>query len=812
MMMIHVLTLGFIRVQKHILMSLLFIMFFLPQKSFGRTVNPTLFSLKCSLENNSLTFNNVEGEVCACLWSFGHMSTIASGLSTKTYTGEITDADLLDVNDLSTVVVTAPVTSLTSTSMILKNVSCNGGNDGSIGLNIVGGTVPYTYLWSNGATTSTVSGLSAGTYSVTITDADASFIEINGIVVNEPAVFANASTAIQNVTCNGYNDGSVFVNSTGGTAPYTYSWSNGQTNVTATNLVTGAYSVTVMDLNNCSYIIPNLFVNEPDELVVDSVVIVNTTCFDTCDGSVSIQISGGTSPNSYDWSGIIMDDIDGDGTPSIFNLCKGFFNVEVTDVSGCLIVIDSIEITEPTPMYNNDLVVGQVTCNGFSNGFIEVDVFGGIPPYVCLWSNGETTDVIADLATGIYSVAVTDENGCEFDIDNILISEPLLLEVQPSTTTNVSCNGVCDGAASINITGGSEPYTYNWHTGGNTASIMNVCAGTHTATVTDIKGCEVDVTDVVITEPNVLVIQMNAINVSCFSMCNGSAEAVVLGGTTPYDLSWNVGQGDVVIDNLCADTYVLNVIDANGCPVIDSAVITQPSEIIIQASATDASCFGVCDGTASVVVVGGVAPYAYRWSNGASLMSPTSLCAGDYMVTVTDANNCIVDDLTTVDQPDEIDVQLVIDYGTASITATAQNGVSSYVYSWNTGSTGAMISNLSNELYIATATDNNGCATADSIAYVKDGGIISQFTISVGPNPFVNQAKMSVTSTISTSVIVQLFDGVGNVIERSYEGVIDENQLLEFTIDGSQLMPGMYLYRVMAGDGSTRTKRVILIK
>ncbi len=692
----------------------------------------------------------------------------------------------------------------------LTNVSCNGGSDGSIGLEILGGTPPYNYAWSDGQSTATATGLSAGTYSVTITDVNGCIFTINSLVVNEPSALVNQGTIITDVTCFGLADGSISVNIDGGTAPYTYLWNDGQTTATATGLIAGTYSVTVTDANGCVLTLNNIDVNQPTLLENTATTVTHAACFGDCNGSISVNITGGTAPYTYAWSEVFINQINGDGTPTITDLCKGMFSVLVTDANGCTVSVDSVEITEPAPIFNDNMVVTDVTCNGGSDGSIALDIMGGTAPYTYTWSNGDQTSTITDLTEDVYSAMVVDANGCTFDVNNVVINQPAPM-VNTGTVNNISCNSVCDGSIQLSIAGGTAPYTYSWDNGETTSMISGLCVGSYVATITDINGCTLVEPAVQILEPAQLSLQMNSTDVNCYTACDGTADAIVTGGTMPYTYSWNTGQNTASLTNLCNDTYTVNITDSLGCTAIDSVVITQPEELKVIAYTTDITCFGSCDGTANAVVTGGTMPYVYNWSNGDSVAYLSDLCGGSYLVSIHDANNCIVSASAVITEPAELMVQLDIDYTAGSIQATPINGVGFFTYSWNTGSTGTTISNLTDgATYTVTITDANGCSVTDSIVYVDGGGVINQFTINVGPNPFNTQSKLSLYTTESTTIMVDVFDMQGNIIENEYNGSIEEHQLMELVIEGNSLEPGMYMVRILAEDGSLESKKIIL--
>ena len=264
---------------------------------------------------------------------------------------------------------------MTVQNVTLSNASCANACDGTALVTVSGGTSPYTYVWSDAQTTPTASGLCAGVYSVTVTDANGCDLTESNIIISEPSVLANSGTTVTDATCNGSNDGTASVMPIGGTSPYTYLWSDGQTTPIATGLVAGTYSVTVTDANNCSIDVNNINVAEPAPLTLVNTVITNATCFGSCDGTITVNVTGGTGPYNYTWTMNIIDQLTGNGTPSVSDLCKGTYSVTVTDANGCTLTIDNIIITEPSPIFNNGTLITDVSCQGANDGSISLDIF-----------------------------------------------------------------------------------------------------------------------------------------------------------------------------------------------------------------------------------------------------------------------------------------------------------------------------------------------------------------------------------------------------------------------------------------------------
>jgi hypothetical protein len=320
-------------------------------------------------------------------------------------------------------------------------------------------------------------GLAAGDYSVTVTDANGCEATAT-VTITQPDIIELTVSGVDPL-CFGGNDGEASVSASGGTAPYTYLWSDGQTTQAATGLTAGTYTVTVTDANDCS-VSESVTLTEPTELLAD-VVAGSIDCFGESDATATVTATGGTPPYTYLW-----DDPASQTTATAVGLSAGTYQVTVTDSQGC-IVVESITIVEPAAL---ELTIDSddVLCFGESTGSATANVSGGTPDYTYLWSDGQTTQIATGLAAGTYEVTVTDANGCEIT-ESITITQPE--EILLSTaTTNANCSDSDDGTATVTATGGTGTYTYLWSNGQTTATAINLAAGNYSVTVTDENGCQ----------------------------------------------------------------------------------------------------------------------------------------------------------------------------------------------------------------------------------------------------------------------------------------------------------------------------------
>ncbi|MAC94148.1 MAG: hypothetical protein CMC96_01470 [Flavobacteriales bacterium] len=641
------------------------------------------------------------------LWSDNQTTANAASLSAGNHSVTVTDANAC--TSVESITLTEPNV-LSSTLATQIDVSCNGFSDGSAKVTMSGGTTPYTYLWSDNQTADSAINLSAGSYTVTITDANGCTENAN-VTISEPAILTTSAQLINHLNCYQANDGAAYATANGGTTPYTYNWSNNTANDSISSIAAGTYVVTVTDAQNCTAT-DTVQITQPDSLQSSITDTVFVSCNSGNDGSAEVTALGGTTPYTYTWS-------DNQTTQTAGNLSQGTYQVTVSDANGCT-TISTVTITEPPLLTASISATTNVSCNGLSNGRAVVTANGGTLPYTYLWNDNQQTDTASNLSAGSYSVTVTDNKGCTATA-NITISEPAQLTVSNASSTDVSCNGGNDGQATVNINGGTTPYTYLWSDNQTTATANNLTEGTYTVTVTDDLGCTISDT-IIINEPTVLTSTISSTsNISCNGAADGSATVSATGGTQPYTYNWSNNATTANIQNLNPGTYIVTITDANSCTKVDSVSISQPNALTSSISnSTNVSCFGLADGTAAVTLSGGTTPYTYFWSTNATTSSIQNLGAGTYRVTVTDNNNCRITDSVTITQPNQLTSSLsgqdISCFGRndGTISASVNGGTAPYSYNWSNNSSNSTIGNLAAGTYTVTITDINSCEVTNS--------------------------------------------------------------------------------------------------
>ena len=449
--------------------------------------------------------------------------------------------------------VNATVNSSPSASVVVTNVLCFSGNTGAADLTVVGGTAPYTFLWSNSATTEDIAGLTAGVYNVTVTDSKGCTASASG-TVNEPAAALAGSTVVTNVSCGGGGtDGAVDLTVAGGTAPYTFLWSNGATTEDLSGLAIGNYTVIITDANGCIANSSGNVIGSASTMV-PSTVITNVSCFGGNTGAINMTVAGGTAPFTFLWS-------NGATTEDINALTAGIYTVLITDANGC-IANGSGTVTEPASALSGSTVVTNVLCFGNSTGAVNLTAIGGTAPYTFLWNTGATTEDLVNVAAANYTVTITDSKGCTA-VATGNVAQPAAALGGTTVITNILCNGGTSGAINLTPTGGTAPYTFLWNNTSITEDISGLAVGSFNVKITDANGCFVTV-NADVTQPTRLSIEETHTDAKCPDEMNGSITITVTGGTSPYNIFWS--DGESTLTRAAKDTtYSVIVTDANGC-------------------------------------------------------------------------------------------------------------------------------------------------------------------------------------------------------------------------------------------------------
>lgn len=658
-------------------------------------------------------------------WSpAGGTAATATGLFAATYTVYIEDVN--GCSTTQTVAITQPNPLTTSVSS-QTNVSCNGGTNGSATVAATGGTGAYTYTWSpSGGTAATATGLAPGVYTVRVTDANSCFAD-QKVTITQPTGMSTSVLSQTNIACNSASTGSATIKATGGAGAYTYSWSpSGGTAATATGLAAGVYTVTITDANSCTAQ-QKVTLTQSTAISTSITSQTNVACNNGSNGSATIKATGGAGAYTYSWSP------SGGTAATATGLAAGVYNVTVTDANNCT-AIQQVTITQPTAISTSVSSQTNVSCNGGSNGTATVKATGGEGSYTYSWSPGFNYSATATgLSAGTYTVTITDANNCTAT-QKVTIVEPAFFQTSIASQTNIACNTVNTGAATISATGGTGAYTYSWSpSGGTAATATGLAAGVYNVTVTDANYCMAIQKVTIQPSAGVSTSVTSQTNIACNGGSTGAATIKATGGAGAYTYSWSPSGGTAATaTGLSAGTYTVTVTDENSCTATQTVTITQPTALIASVSSqSNVSCNGGSNGFATVKATGGAGSYTYQWSPGYSSSSSASgLAAGAYTVTITDANNCTATTTVTITQPAFLSATISKTdvtcnggtNGTATINATG--GTGSYTYSWSpSGGTAKTATGLTPGTYTCIITDANSCQAMESVTITEPAPI-----------------------------------------------------------------------------------------
>jgi hypothetical protein len=589
-----------------------------------------------------------------------------------------------------------------------QNVNCAGAANGSINITVSGGTGNKTYLWSNGATTANLSNLSAGTYSVTVTDAAGCTATASFTISAPSALTVTGNTTA--ISCAGMNNGSITVTANGGTGNKTYTWNNGATGSTINNLGAGNYTVTATDANGCTAS-ASFSISAPQSIVISGSVNA-VTCNGSNDGSILVSASGGTGNKTFTWN-------NGGIGAGINNLAAGTYIVTATDAAGCT-ATQSFNVGSPAAITMSG-TVSDIQCNGANDASIQVSASGGSGSISITWSNGMTGTQVNNLSAGTYTATATDLAGCSVS-SSFTLQEPTALEVNLADF-DIACSDL-NGSALVSPGGGTAPYIVNWSNGVNGYESGNLNAGDYTVTITDNQGCVITQA-FQITQSENLSVFVQSQNISCFGAGDGSITAMVNGGDQNYTYEWSNGASATTLNNLIAGQYILFVTDGNGCEGTATVNIQEPAPLVAAIDANDVTCNGQNNGSAMAIVQGGTTPYQYGWSNGSNDEFVEDLAAGNLTLNIVDANGCAAQASTIIEQPSMLVVNVLItgietcagNDGSAEILI--DGGIPAYSILWSNGNNSNQLDNVSAGIYMVNVSDANGCVISASaeIAY-----------------------------------------------------------------------------------------------
>lgn len=634
---------------------------------------------------------------------------------------------------------------------------------GLIDVHTVGGTAPFYFKWNNGVNTPYNEKLCAGSYTLNVKDANncyASFTQSifqDSVIVSNPCQGFKVEIAkIQNTrkgetVCTGLIEARTY----GGTAPYTYKWSNGGSTNVMDKLCEGKYTLLVKDKNNCgseltafikadSIINPNTTSNCAGFIINVNGIKNAVKGANNCTGAIMTNVSGGKQPYTFYWS---------NGTKDLFlsNVCAGTYTLKALDANGCLVSITK-EVKADTASVNNDcttltanvLVKNTNASANACNGALEISVNGGTAPYAFVWNTSATGKAINGLCEGNYSVKITDAKKCAIKVNKYVGRDSIVQNPCAGFFANVNVKNdqdgdtICSGVLLVNAGGGKSPYNYKWSDGSKQPYLKDVCKGSYAVSVFDANNCSLTIEKYVgldsVFNPcknfyaKIASVENCGLNAT---KCNGGLKVTVAGGKAPYDFTWSNGVKAPSISDLCPNEYSVEIKDANKCAIVLTGKVSIDSTKnvcdgfltkVVEVK-NDKAGDNKCSGAIFTSTLGGKAPYAYFWSNGAKTANIIDVCSDKYFLYVKDANNCINQLDKFVGSDSIVDlckgfngyISSVKDYSADDTTclggleATIKGGKAPFNFMWSNGDASLAASNLCEGGYSLTIVDANQC-------------------------------------------------------------------------------------------------------
>ena len=713
--------------------------------------------------------------------------SLSQGVYTVVVTDALTSCTQTDFGTIQTLTTYNVFTSV-------NNESCFGMNDGSINITPNSSAV-YTYNWvypdASVSTSQNVSNAVPGNYQLIIsyTAQISSGLSVvcdipYSFTVN-PATELIVNPSISLVSCEGGTNGSIGLSVNGGISPYTYLWSNIATTKDINNLSTGTYSVSILDKNNCSPIIPISIVLGSMPFDTLSVSIIDVDCNSASTGSIDINgINGGVYPYSFSWSGpngfVSLNE-------DIINLSVGAYLVEISDASGC-VISRYISVKEPmSPLYSLVTDIDSVSCKGYSDGSIEITTSGGTSPYLFDWGSANPDS----LTVGIHTCVISDANGCKLTISGDVLEPDSIIIT--SSITEISCPNENTGAISILLAGDANssstvswigPVSFNQPFTAQGTYIDNLFTGNYYCLVTNSKGCTAQ-RNIYVSEPYTdagspvfTTSNYSTYEVSCKGGSDGWIKIEIIGGDyspNTYQYYWSNGTNTDSLFGLAADTLQLLIVDSINCTDTFDYIIREPDSIVSftyilsDTNGYNISCYGNADAYSQINAVGGVYDYNYTLFHNDTIIYVgksdylSVLKAGNYYLIVKDKNNCTASDTFTLSQPDSLSLELVLSPDTCELNkgmaeALISGGVQGYAYYWSSGDILQSVDTLSEGRYELVVIDKNYCEISRPFDIENLPSPIANFSLNPSHKKFEDQFNnpfvfIDISETFSQKVI-----------------------------------------------------------
>lgn len=676
------------------------------------------------------------------------------------------------------------------------------------------GTAPYTYTLDAGAPVTgpspyTFNNVAAGPHTIFVTDASAGCVSTINITVNLtgniPATTTNTATA-----CTGVNNGTITVNSAGGTGPlYMFSLDGaapvgpGTIPYTFINLAPGAHTVVVTDVvTGCTSTILNVNIATGTGVTATSST-TPATCLAVNNGTITVTATAGTAP--FTWKLDAAAAVPGASPYTFTNISPGLHTVIITDALGCTRTL-SINVTAGAGVSAN-VTTTATACVGVGNGSITANATTGTAPYTYVLDGGAPQSganpyTFTNVSAGLHTVVITDVNGCTYTNNAVNVTAGAGV-TGTANSTATSCPAATDGSITVTATAGTAPFTWQLDAaaavpGASPYTFTNIPSGAHTVIITDVNGCSVPV-NINVTAGPPLDANTNSNATSCIGAANGTITVTPINGTAPYQYVLDggapvAGGASYTFNNVPAGAHIVTVTDASGCvtAAIPVTVVAGP-QLVTTATSNDVLCNGGATGSITVAVpVIGSAPYQYSLDNVTWQASNVfnGLAAGSYTVYFKEANGCQGSLNITVNEPAAITSSAVTvaaacnGQSNGTITITAGGGITPYDYSIDGGVTWqpGNVFTVAAGTYTITIRDANGCirtqpATVTEPAALTASSVNSNASCDGGNDGVItiNAAGGNTTYTYSIDGVNFQPSNVFNVAPGNYTVTVKDN-------------------------------------
>jgi MAM domain, meprin/A5/mu/SprB repeat/Secretion system C-terminal sorting domain/Putative metal-binding motif len=679
------------------------------------------------------------------------------------------------------------------------DASCNGSKDGSIILELSGGTPPYSVSWNNGENGNNLSKLTEGVYFATITDAGGCMLRTSFFEIKSSTFLNIILSSSNQPSCKGKSDGFINIEHSAENPPFEYQWSNGNTSKNLSDIPDGTYTVTVTDHRNCSATLENIDMKASPTIVSDIKNIRHPLCSGSENGEIEIIVFNGIAPYAYQWN-------TGETTNKISNLATGAYTCTITDSAGCKDIL-ATSIFTPPALEGNILSTESVRCFGESNGSIKTNVFGGKAPYTYLWNNFDFTDDIFNLSAGMYTLTITDSNGCRTTLPTVIINQPPVFEIMVDSISPASCILGKNGFVSLRTSGGNGGYNYAWnHTSESLPQFSNMASGNYSVTAYDKLGCKAGIPNIWIPFVNITVdvSLVSSKDNKCYLDNNAQIISEIENGAQPYDYNWSHGvqyfsnKPMDTISSLPAGLYKLTVTDKEGCTGVSNVILFTEKPVFKYT--TEKVVNNICNtdssGQIKLNISGGKNPIEIFWLDGLYTgIDIKNLPNGMYTGTITDAEGCLLN-ISSINLTSASDIKITTEIkndenrtSSGEICVSISGGQAPYRFSWSNGAENTnCLTNLMAGVYQVTITDQLNCTVYKTftVQNLSSTAEVNKQKIKLFPNPTGNYFNIISENPVPA---VKIFDYKGLLVK-----CIAINSKSEMNdIDISDLPNGLYI-------------------